>query len=168
LKLDMAREVRALESMTMGEIRDKYLEVFGEETRSGNKRFLVRRIAWQLQALREGGLSERARRRAEELADESHLRTRAPRIASPGAVGSDSIRTIIRPFSPSHDPRLPMPGTILTKQYRGKTVQVMVLDKGFEYGDKAYRSLTAIAEAVTGSHWNGYLFFGLKKNGGSG
>jgi hypothetical protein len=168
LKLNMAKEVSALESMTIGELRERYLEVFREATRSGNKRFLVRRIAWQLQALREGGLSERARARAAELADESHLRTRAPRMSLSTGTDPDPASTIIRPFSPSHDPRLPIPGTILTREYRGRTVQVMVLDKGFEYEGEAYRSLTAIAEAVTGSHWNGYLFFGLKKNGGNG
>ena len=163
-----AKKVQALESMTIGELRDEYLEVFGEATRSGNKRFLIRRIAWQLQALREGGLSERALRRASELADESHLRTRAPRIPSPGAADGDPARTISRSFSPPHDPRLPMPGTILTREYRGKMIQVMVLDKGFEFEGQAYRSLTAIAEAVTGSHWNGHQFFGIKKGQGRG
>jgi hypothetical protein len=161
-----AKKIRALEAMTIGELRDKYLEVFGEATRSGNKRFLVRRIAWQLQALREGGLSERARRRAAELADESHLRTRAPGMPSSSAAPDrDPARTVIRSFSPPHNPRLPMPGTILTREYRGKTIQVMVLDKGFEFEGQLYRSLTAIAEAVTGSHWNGRQFFGIKKNG---
>ena len=163
-----AKKIQTLEGMPIGELRDEYLEVFGEATRSGNKRFLIRRIAWQLQALREGGLSERALRRASELADESHLRTRAPRIPSPGAADGDPARTISRSFSPPHDPRLPMPGTILTREYRGKMIQVMVLDKGFEFEGQAYRSLTAIAEAVTGSHWNGHQFFGIKKGQGRG
>jgi hypothetical protein len=61
-----------------------------------------------------------------------------------------------------------MPGTILTREYRGKMIQVMVLDKGFEFEGQAYRSLTAIAEAVTGSHWNGHQFFGIKKGQGRG
>ena len=63
-------EIRALRRMTVGELRDKYREVFIEETRSYNKQYLVRRIAWQLQALDEGGLSEKALRRAEEFVDD--------------------------------------------------------------------------------------------------
>lgn len=163
-----AKKIRALEGMTIGELREKYLEVFGEATRSGNKRFLIRRIAWQLQALQGGGLSERARRRAADLADESLLRTRAPRMPSIGAADGDPAQTISRSFSPSNDSRLPMSGTILTREYRGRTIQVMVLDKGFEFEGQAYRSLTAIAEAVTGSHWNGRQFFGIKKGEGRG
>jgi hypothetical protein len=163
-----AKKIRALEGITIGELREKYLEVFGEATRSGNKRFLVRCIAWQLQARGEGGLSERARIRAAELADESLLRTRAPRMPSPDTADRDPARTITRSFSPSNDSRLPMPGTILTRDYRGKTIQVMVLDKGFEFEGQAFRSLTAIAETVTGSHWNGYQFFGIKKGEGRG
>lgn len=163
-----AKKIQTLEGMTIGELRGRYLEVFGESTRSGNKRFLVRRIAWQLQALQEGGLSERVRQRAAELADESHLRTSAPKMPSSGAADHDPVRTISRSFSPPHDPRLPMPGTILTREYRGKMIQVMVLDKGFEFEGQAYRSLTAIAEAVTGSHWNGCQFFGIKKGEGRG
>ena len=59
------------------------------------------------------------------------------------------------------DRRLPIPGTVISKVYKGTIVEVKVLDKGFEYDGKAYRSLSAIAGAVTGQHWNGYLFFGL-------
>ena len=166
--MNIANEIAALEGMTIGELREKYREVFGEATRSSNKRFLVRRIAWQLQALREGDISEHAQRRAAELADESRLRTRAPRLPSSDAASADPDRTISRSFSPPRDSRFPMPGTILTRDYRGKKIQVMVLDKGFEFEGDVYRSLTAITEAVTGSHWNGLQFFGIKKNGSKG
>lgn len=59
------------------------------------------------------------------------------------------------------DRRLPIPGTVISKVYKGTIIDVKVLDKGFEYDGKAYRSLSSIAGAVTGQHWNGYLFFGL-------
>ncbi len=58
-----------------------------------------------------------------------------------------------------------MPGAVLTREYKGERISVTVLDKGFEYDGDVYRSLTAVARAVTGSHWNGYHFFGLNKNG---
>jgi hypothetical protein len=59
------------------------------------------------------------------------------------------------------DRRLPIPGTVISKGYKGTVIDVKVLDKGFEYAGKPYRTLSAIAGAVTGQHWNGYLFFGL-------
>lgn len=59
------------------------------------------------------------------------------------------------------DRRLPIPGTVISKVYKGTVIDVKVLDKGFEYDGKSYRTLSAIAGVVTGQHWNGYLFFGL-------
>ena len=167
MKPGIAKEIRALGRMSVGELRDRYLEVFGEETRSHNKTYLLRRIAWQLQALEEGDLSERARRRAEELADDSYLRTRAPKKVSSNQAAVASSRTAVRSFTPSKDRRLPMPGTVITREYHGEMVAVTVLDKGFEYEGQVYRSLTAVAKAVTGSHWNGYHFFGLRVKGGN-
>ena len=54
-----------------------------------------------------------------------------------------------------------MPGALITRHYRGRMVQVRVLADGFEYEGVTYRSLSAVAKVVTGSHWNGWLFFGL-------
>ena len=76
---DAKKEIEELSRMTVGQLRQKYLEVFGEESRSNHKQFLFRRIAWRIQALAEGGLSERARRRALEIANDADLRIRAPR-----------------------------------------------------------------------------------------
>jgi len=59
------------------------------------------------------------------------------------------------------DKRLPIPGTVISKVYKGTTINVKILDKRFEYDEKTYRSLSAIAGVVTGQHWNGYLFFGI-------
>jgi hypothetical protein len=58
-----------------------------------------------------------------------------------------------------------MPGTVLVREYKGQTIQVTVMDRGFEYLGRVYRSLSAIAKEVTGSHWNGLYFFGLTKRG---
>ena len=62
--MQMQKEIKELSRMTVGQLRQRYMEVFGEESRSNHKQFLFRRIAWRIQALAEGGLSERARRRA--------------------------------------------------------------------------------------------------------
>jgi len=68
-------------------------------------------------------------------------------------------RTMVKPLPAQADDRLPPPGTILTRPYKGQTVQVQVLTSGFAYQGKVYPSLSAVAKAVTGSHTNGFLFF---------
>lgn len=79
-------------------------------------------------------------------------------------VNSVKIRVKDRPgTTTSRDCRLPIPGTAIMKQYKGMAHKVLVLKDGFEYGQKRYKSLSAIAKRITGSHWNGYNFFGLEK-----
>ena len=158
----MAAQIAALKDMTVADLREKYHEVFGEETRSRHKDFLWKRIAWRLQELEEGGLSERAKRRAAELANEADVRVRAPTGAFDAGLPAHA-RTRKIPFSRPHDERLPMPGTVLTREHKGRVLRVTVLDDGFEYEGKVHRSLSSIAEQVTGTRWNGFLFFGLAK-----
>ncbi len=160
----VGREITALQKMTVVDLRGRYAEVFGETTTSRHKQFLVRRILWRMQANAEGGLSERALRRAEELANDADLRLIAPK--GTGGLGGGLGRTVIRRFSTSNDRRLPMPGSVITREYRGRTVTVTVLDTGFEHEGTVYRSLTAVAHAVTGTHWNGYHFFRCAAKGG--
>jgi hypothetical protein len=139
-------------------LKKRYRVLFGEESKSSNKQFLFRRIAWRLQANEEGDLSERARRRATEIADDRDLRVRAPReFFAPPDSGSGSLdRT-----RPPKDARLPAPGTLLTRRIGDRQIVVKVTKDGFEYESRRYRSLSAIAREVTGTRWNGLLFFGL-------
>ena len=155
---DVARAVKALVDMTVVELRERYAEVFGEPTTSRHKDHLRKRIAWGLQAQAEGGLSERARRRAVELADETALRLRAPNKAAHAAPPE---RTVTGRLKVPADRRLPMVGSVLTRVYKDREIKVIVRTDGFEYEGETYASLSAVAKAVTGSHWNGYLFFGL-------
>jgi len=157
---NIGKEVAAMQRMKVAELRGKYAEVFGEETRSRHKQHLIRQIAWRLQANAEGGLSERARRRARELAADSDVRLTAPPKA-PSAAGPTRVVAV----HISQDERLPMPGAIITRECKGQTVEVRVLPDGFEYAGEVYRTLTAVAKAVTGTHWNGYHIFGLGRKG---
>lgn len=160
-KLNITREVAALKRMTVRELRARYLDAFGEPARSGNKDFLWKRIVWRLQANAEGGLTERARRRAEELANDAEFRVRRPpEKALPLSSPASTTQTTKVDFGERAG--LPMPGTVLTRPYKGQMVRVMVLDNGFEHEGAVYRSLSAVAKAITGSHWNGNYFFGLK------
>lgn len=164
MALNVAKEVAALERMTPNELREKYAAVFGEGTVTRNRTWLVRRIAWRLQALAEGDLSARARARAAELARDADLRVVPPRekaaAPAPGA-GQTVTRAVVAPA----DGRLPPPGSVITRAYKGAAVQVKVLADGFEYAGGRYASLSAVAKAVTGSHCNGFLFFRLSTGG---
>jgi len=159
---DVDKAVKDLQRMTVTQLRERYAEVFGEAARSFNKQHLVKRIAWRLQAMHEGDLSERARRRARELANDADLRLRPPAAT---AEAGDNGATATSAFRVEPDDRLPMAGTLLKRGYKGRTVQVRVLPRGFEYDGEVYRSLSAVARKVTGAHWNGYHFFGLPRPG---
>jgi hypothetical protein len=160
--MNIDKEVAVMQRMTVGELQRKFGEVFGEQPRGRNKQWLIKRIAWRMQANAEGGLSERALRRAAELANDADLRLTAPKqFKSAGPPDADPSTT--QPIAPL-DPRLPMPATLITREYKGQTVQVKVLADGFEYEGERYKSLSAAAKAVTGGHWSGYLFFGLNKS----
>ena len=161
MAMNVGKEITALKRMTVTELRKKHAAVFGEETRSRHKEYLVKRIVWRIQAQAEGDLSQRARKRAKELANDANLRTHAPRKNTDddgcGVTASASIRF-------EHDPRVPMPGAFITREYKGQAILVRVLPKGFEYEGEIYRTLSAVAKAATGTHWNGYHFFQLGKH----
>ncbi len=157
------KEIQQLNRMTVGELQKKHREVFGEVYRSNHKDFLRKRIAWRLQARAEGTLSERAKRRAAELANDADLRIRMPR-ASITADSDNTVKCTVSSVSQIHNTRLPLPGTLLSREYKGRDIVVKVLTDGFEHENQRYKSLSAIAREVTGTKWNGYLFFGLTKN----
>lgn len=161
----MAARIRALQDMTVPELREQYREVFGEETRSRHKEFLWRRIAWRMQANEEGDLSERALRRAAELANDADVRLLPPREVRPQRGPAPAARTRVHAFAGSGGGRLPMPGAVLVREYKGREVRVTVLDEGFEHEGKVHRSLSAVAKEVTGAHWNGFHFFGIARRG---
>jgi hypothetical protein len=161
--LNVAKEVAAMERMTVDQLRGKYTEVFGEPTNGRHKQWLIKRIAWRMQANVEGDLSERARRRAMELANDADLRMMPPRERKPASDAQARTVVVSAPVAPITEL---MPGTVLKREYKGRTIRVNVLADGFEFEGERYKSLTAVAKAVTGKHWNGFHFFGLRQNGG--
>jgi hypothetical protein len=158
---NVASEIAALPRLRVSELRAKFAAVCGEPTPSHNKVWLIKRIAWRLQALAEGELTERARQRAAELIADADLRLSAPRAdGTQGNTVSAQAPTLRMPT----DDRL-RPGTILTRRYKGRTLQVEVREHSFAFDGQVYRSLSAVAKAVTGSHCSGHFFFGLAKKG---
>jgi len=150
--MTLMQTIDLLPAMAVKDLRLKYAEVFNEPTNAHNKDWLVKRIAWRLQAQNEGGLSERAKQRAKELANEADLR-----VIPPASAPTQIITTENR------DQRLPAPGSIITRTYKGQAYSVEVLASGFSWNDTTYKTLTAVAAAITGKHLNGFHFFGLVK-----
>jgi hypothetical protein len=152
------RAMDELQDLKIPALKKRYRELFGEESKSSNKQFLFRRIAWRVQANAEGDLSERAHRRATEIADDRDLRVRAPKefLSRPDSASRKIDRT-----RPPKDGRMPEPGTLLTRRVGDRQIVVKVLKDGFEYESRHFRSLSAIAREVTGTRWNGLLFFGI-------
>jgi hypothetical protein len=159
---EIAKEVAALPRLSFADLRARYAELFHEPTRAGNRAWLVRRIAWRLQALAEGDLSDRARQYAAQIANDADLRLLPPKATLPAASKATAKPATPKPVSPQQpDRRLPQPGSLITRVYKGQTLQVEVLPSGFAYQGTVYPSLSAVAKAITGSHVNGFFFFRL-------
>ena len=158
--MNIDNEVAILTQMATRDLQTRFAEVFGESTHVHNRTWLIKRIAWRIQALADGDLSERARQRAAELANDADLRLSAPQTLPHAAKPAAETASLHR------DPRLPAPGTHLTRQYTGRKLLIEVLERGFQYKGQVYRSLSAVAKAITGCHCNGYLFFRLGQEGG--
>ena len=154
----MRGEIAVLPGLTVNELREKFGEVLGYATGSRNRQFLIRKLTWAIQVREWGDISPQTRARAHELADFRFLRVRMSNsIAIPT---DDTGRTVVRkPARLSRNPRLPIPGSVITKDYDGKRIEVRVLENGFEYNNQRYRSLSAIAHEITGTSWNGFIFF---------
>lgn len=149
--MNIRAEAERLKGLTVGRLREEYERVWGEPTRSNNRAFLVKRIVWRLQAAAEGDLSQRARRRAEEIAHDLDLRVR-PDAGVHRAFGETTVRV---------RPAMPAPGAVIRRVYKGRTLEVTVLRSGVSFEGRVYSSLSALAKEITGSNWNGRLFFGL-------
>lgn len=142
-------EIAGLRALAVPALIERFRAEFGREARSKQRPWLLRRLVFRVQERRLGGLSEVARRRLDELIAEIDLpldardRTATGRIVGRAKPGSPSV------------------GTTLTREWRGQAISVQVLDDGFECAGVVHKSLSAAAKAITGTHWNGRLFFGL-------
>jgi len=149
-------QIMSLRENSLGELKSKYEELFlGQKAPSNNKIFMWRKIAYRLQELEYGSISAETQSKIQQL------------IQRYDPINNKALRPDNIPENQSkksgisRDKRLPIPGTMITKEYKGVKLQVKILESGFEYNSKVYKSLTAIAKEVTGAHWNGYLFFNL-------
>ena len=154
MKETILEQIMMLKNASVSELQKKYSELFeGRKALSNNKVFLWRKIAYRMQELEYGSVPAETQGKIQEL------------IAKYDPINNKSLRPDNTPDNQvkktrlSRDKRLPIPGTVVTKEYKGIMLQVKILESGFEYNGKVYKSLTAIAKEVTGAHWNGFLFF---------
>jgi hypothetical protein len=135
-------EIRRLPDLGLDELRARWKTLFGHPAPKSLRRdFLARAVAYQMQVEAYGGLSETTKRRLREIAA-------AVRRGDADAAGIGSQTR---------------PGTQMIRQWKDKTHTVTALSDGFEWDGRVYKSLSAIAKAITGTNWNGYAFFGIKR-----
>ncbi len=137
-------QIVALEEMAYADLKAKYRSLFGKEPPSRCRKQTIARLACRIQEIAYGGLSAEARERLTAIG-KAH-----------GIPGQAKAR-------PKERKGAPMPGTKLVREYLGEEHEVVVLDKGFQYRDGVYRSLSSIAKEITGSHISGPAFFGTKQ-----
>lgn len=141
----LAAELARLESLDLDTLRARWLKLTGKPApRAFRRKLLVSALAYEIQVAAFGGLSAALKRRLRELA----VAARDGRFDE--ALGAPSIK----------------PGTLLIRVWQGTTHRVIVTNDGFAWNDRTYRSLSSIAKAITGTNWNGWLFFGLKRSDG--
>jgi hypothetical protein len=145
-----------IQAMPTGQLRTEFQRLSGRATGSWNREWLRRKLSWLTQTT--------ARQDSDgvelpTLVTEVRDQPRSPRLDAPIQV---------LPGRGVRDPRLPRPGTEIVRVYRGLRLTVRVLEGGFEWNGTPYTSLSAVARAITGCHWNGRLFFGLtpRRRGG--
>jgi hypothetical protein len=133
----------ALKAMSVNELKAEWQELFAAPAPNNSRAFLESRLAYRIQELTYGGPDKQTRRLLDLLADEVEgTLTRKAQIA---------------------DPRNPVVGTKLIREWDGVAHTVTVLKDGFDWGGQRYQSLSAVARAITGTRWNGYRFFGLRE-----
>jgi hypothetical protein len=132
----------ALKTTPTPDLKVQWRELFASEPPPFNRQYLVTRLAYRIQELAYGGLKPETIRRLEKLGE--HL--------DGGNPIKRRIRTDIKPIT----------GTRLLREWQGVEHIVTVTADGFEWQGRPYQSLSSIARAITGSRWNGWVFFGLK------
>jgi hypothetical protein len=140
-RTSVLRQLAALENMKLAELQEKWRDLYGTEPPNFRKTFLQRRLAFRIQELFYGGIEEPVKAKLREIADEeSNAEKTKSQIEFNGKI---------------------LLGTRFTREWRGRIYETIVREDGFEYNGQMFRSLSAIATAITGTQWNGRKWWGL-------
>ncbi|MBF0213398.1 MAG: DUF2924 domain-containing protein [Magnetococcales bacterium] len=142
--IEVIRQVAALPGMTIAELKKLWTDLHQTEPPAFNRTFLEKRLAYRLQEVAHGGLKRESEKRLERMA--------------------------VSGVEPLQEPKRPpgeqlLPGTKLVREWKGEEHRCTVLSDGFEYQGRKFGSLSAVANFITGTKWNGFVFFGMKKQG---
>jgi len=147
MSTSIVKQIADLERMSISDLQHRWAQLIGTDPPRYNREFLVRRLAHRLQELTHGGLSQATRAKMDQLLEEA---------------GYDEIAALAEEGRPAQGRGTrPVVGTRLIREWNGERHEVTVAQGGFEYRGQPYRSLTAVATAITGTHWSGPAFFGL-------
>ena len=135
----------ALKTTPTPELKEQWRDLFGKEPPPYNRRFLESRLAYRIQELAYGGLKPETIARLEALGERL-----------------DGGKISVRKQKADHRP---IAGTRLIREWQGIEHCTTVMQDGYEYQGRPYKSLSAVARAITGTRWNGWVFFGLKSQG---
>jgi hypothetical protein len=166
---EISRELQELKEMKLSGLQAHYLRLFGEPTFSKNAVFLRKKLARRIQELSEGGLSERALARIHQLEPKElpEQRPKHPFSGRPRRRVAKNAPEVVQapPVALERDPRLPPVGSVLRRAFKGIEHEVTVHEEGFFWNGALHKSLSSIARGITGTAWNGFLFFGLVERG---
>ncbi len=145
------KQIADLDTLNHDQLCELWRTLFGKEPAAFNRPYLIKRLAYRIQEIAYGGLSDKARTSMDKILDTHGFDENG---------GSLDSRRAER----KRKAGIPVVGTRLVREWNGRAYEVTVVHGGFEYEGCQYRSLTAITKVITGTHWNGRSFFGLKKS----
>ena len=140
------RQLAILETMTMEQLRERWRDLYGGEPPAYKRQFLIKRLAYRIQELFYGGLSDTARTRLQQAAQDDPMARMQRRVSGSSPSQADIL-----------------PGTRFVRIWKDCRYEVLAHENGFEHEGRMFRSLSAVAREITGTRWNGKIFFGLKK-----
>jgi hypothetical protein len=138
-RTSVLRQLAALQKMKLSELQEKWRDLYGAEPPNFKSTFLKKRLAYRIQELFYGGLEESVKAKLKEIASNESQKTKS-KVEVNGKI---------------------LPGTRFVREWKGQIYETTVRDDGFEFNGQMYRSLSAIATAITGTRWNGRKWWGL-------
>lgn len=141
------KQLAELDGLSTEDLKARWMTLDGKEPPKFNRQLLIKRLAYRIQEIAHGGLTDDDRARMDQVLDEQGFNDIGVKLGGGKAGPVDR----------------PIPGTRLVREWRGERHEVTVLAEGFEYRGRPYRSLSALARQITGTAWNGVIFFGLRR-----
>jgi hypothetical protein len=137
--LTLIRQIMELQNKKITELKALWDKMFDHPPEILSRQYMISKLAWRTQELVYGGIDADTKRKIEEAAK----KIKAPKNSQSGKFN-------------------PMVGTKIVKEYKGKTIEILVVNDGFAYAGEIHKSLSSIATKITGTKWNGLKFFQIK------